>query len=104
MLDENLNPWLIEINQGPCMSIKTAVTDELVQEMFEDMCKVVLDRKGNHKKESKPSTPDTGNFTQIFRQPTVECPRYVGNFLNVEGKGLGYLKVRKYLSKFKKKC
>ena len=31
MLDEDLNPLLIEINQGPTLSIATAVTKDLVR-------------------------------------------------------------------------
>lgn len=105
MLDELLNPWLIEINQGPTMSTSTTVTNELVQEMtdvssnphhdiffqfiiyFKDLFKIILDRRHTYRS-NKPSTPDTGNFELIFRQGPVECPRYIGNSLNIEGKGL----------------
>lgn len=78
MLDEKLNPWLIEINQGPTLSIATTVTKELVESMLEDLCKVAIDRCREG---------ETGDFERIFRQPTVEVPRYVGNKLTVEGKG-----------------
>ena len=77
MLDEKLNPWLIEVNQGPTLSIATAVTKELVESMLEDLCKVAIDRNREG---------GTGDFERIFRQPTVEVPRYVGNILSVEGK------------------
>lgn len=87
MLDELLNPWLIEINQGPTMSTSTTVTNELVQEMTDDLFKIILDRRQSYRSH-KPSTPDTGNFELIFRQGPVECPRYIGNALNIEGKGL----------------
>jgi len=87
MLDELLNPWLIEINQGPTMSTSTTVTNELVQEMTDDLFKIILDRRHTYRS-NKPSTPDTGNFELIFRQGPVECPRYIGNSLNIEGKGL----------------
>ena len=80
MLDEKLNPWLIEVNQGPTLSIATAVTKELVESMLEDLCKIAIDRAR--------VDSDTGNFERIFRQPTVEVPRYVGNALKVEGKGI----------------
>ena len=35
MLDERLNPWLIEINQGPTMSTSTTVSNELVNSLIE---------------------------------------------------------------------
>ena len=84
MLDEKLNPWLIEINQGPTLSIATAVTKELVESMLEDLCKVAIDRCREG---------ETGDFERIFRQPTVEVPRYVGNKLTVEVKGLSVTKL-----------
>jgi len=53
------------------------VTKELVESMLEDLCKVAIDRNREG---------GTGDFERIFRQPTVEVPRYVGNILSVEGK------------------
>lgn len=49
-----------------------------------------MDRKRSPmaRRGSKPSTPDTGDFEHIFRQSFADCPRYVGNTLNIEGKGL----------------
>ena len=64
MLDEDLNPLLIEINQGPTLSISTAVTKDLVEQMLEDICKIVIDRQGQRDGEA-------GNFVKIFRQPYV---------------------------------
>jgi tubulin monoglycylase TTLL3/8 len=92
MLDEQLNPWLIEINQGPTMATSTTVSNELVNSLIEDLCKVVLDRKSG--KKANPETSDTGDFEQIYRQTCADCPRYVGNSLNVEGKGLLKPKVK----------
>ena len=34
MLDEDLNPHLIEVNQGPTLSIATAVTKDLVESLL----------------------------------------------------------------------
>lgn len=105
MLDEDLNPLLIEINQGPTLSISTAVTKDLVEQMLEDICKIVIDRQGQRDGEA-------GNFVKIFRQPyvsiyhetyelrsdgqsrtvdniifKVDSPKYQGNSLSIEGKG-----------------
>jgi len=80
MLDEDLNPLLIEINQGPTLSISTAVTKDLVEQMLEDICKIVIDRQGQRDGEA-------GNFVKIFRQPYVDSPKYQGNSLSIEGKG-----------------
>jgi len=81
MLDAQLNPWLIEINQGPTMATSTTVSNELVSLFIEDLCKVVLDRNLG------PSR-DVGDFDHIYRQQLVPIPRYIGNALTIEGKGL----------------
>ena len=85
MLDAQLNPWLIEINQGPTMATSTTVSNELVSLFIEDLCKVVLDRNLG------PSR-DVGDFDHIYRQQLVPIPRYIGNALTIEGKGL--IKIR----------
>jgi len=46
MLDDNYNPWLIEVNLSPDMSYSTAITEKLVKTMGEDIIKVVVDNKG----------------------------------------------------------
>ena len=43
MLDENWDPWLIEVNSSPAMDYSTSVTEELVQEVMEDTVAVVTD-------------------------------------------------------------
>lgn len=43
MVDERLNPWLIEINASPDFSYSTPVTEVLVKEASEDAMKVVVD-------------------------------------------------------------
>lgn len=81
MLDEKLNVWLIEINQGPTMSTATKVSDELVGEMLEDMVKVVVDRRARGGRNA-----DTGNFQQVYRQGNADPPPFTGTALSVEGK------------------
>jgi len=84
MLDEQLNPWLIEINQGPTMATSTTVSNELVSSLIEDLCKIVIDRRRG----SRSPSSETGNFELIYRQNTMHVPQYTGNSLNIEGKGL----------------
>ncbi|CAG5096874.1 Oidioi.mRNA.OKI2018_I69.XSR.g14823.t1.cds [Oikopleura dioica] len=87
MLDEKLNVWLIEINQGPTMSTATKVSDELVGEMLEDMCKVVVDRRARGGRNA-----DTGNFVQVYRQGNADPPPFTGTALSVEGKQIPIVK------------
>jgi tubulin monoglycylase TTLL3/8 len=61
MIDQELNPWLIEINTSPSMDYSTPVTRRLVKMVLEDTAKVVIDA---HKKKSKKKT--AGLFKCVF--------------------------------------
>ena len=52
MIDECFKVWLLEINSSPDLSHSTEVTAQLVEAMFEDLVKVVIDRKLNAKQET----------------------------------------------------
>jgi len=41
MIDENLNPWLIEVNMSPAMDYSTPVTKKLVKMVLQDTAKVL---------------------------------------------------------------
>ena len=43
MIDDQLNPWLIEINSSPAMDYSTPVTRRLVKMVSEDTIKVMID-------------------------------------------------------------
>ena len=63
MIDENLNPWIIEINSSPAMDYSTAITEKLVKMVMEDVVRVTLDyAQSKNKKQA-----NTGNFTCIFQ-------------------------------------
>ncbi|UJR08277.1 hypothetical protein I4U23_012549 [Adineta vaga] len=79
MLSEDLQPWLIEINCSPTMARCTAVTTEMCDDVLEDTCKVVIDRKYDR-------SEDTGRFELIHKGAPVAVPNYVGIDLRVEGK------------------
>lgn len=45
MIDQDLRPWLIEINSSPDLTYSTAVTEKLVKEVSEDIVKVIVDHR-----------------------------------------------------------
>lgn len=45
MIDENLNPWLIEINMSPSMDYSTPVTKKLVKMVLNDTGKILNSNK-----------------------------------------------------------
>lgn len=50
MIDEDYNPWLIEINSSPCFEYSTEVTKRLVKMVSEDTVKVIVDHNMASKK------------------------------------------------------
>ncbi|CAG9331951.1 unnamed protein product [Blepharisma stoltei] len=60
MIDENLKPWLIEINSSPAMDYSTPVTELLVKQVLADLVKVVVDRKDS-------PICDTGKFEILYQ-------------------------------------
>ncbi len=41
MIDENINPWIIEINMSPSMDHSTPVTKKLVKMVQRDMGNII---------------------------------------------------------------
>lgn len=71
MIDQNLDPWLIEINMSPSMEYSTPVTKKLVKKVLNDTAKVISSNK---------KTRNTGNFTCIYEGnsdlPKYDCYRF----------------------------
>jgi hypothetical protein len=53
MIDNELQPWLIEVNSSPAMDYSTPVTKRLVKMVMEDTVKVMVD---SNKKKAKHGT------------------------------------------------
>jgi len=85
MIDEDYNPWLIEINSSPCFEYSTEVTKRLVKMVSEDTVKVIVDHNMAPKKKKK--SIDTGKFECIYRgKEFVDKPlNSVGLNLFIEG-------------------
>ena len=63
MIDNDLNPWLIEINTSPSMDHSTPVTARLVEMVLEDTVKVMVDM--NNKKKVK-NNKKAGLFKLVY--------------------------------------
>lgn len=94
MIDDKLNPWLIEINSSPSMDYSTPVTRRLVQMVLEDTVKVVVDLK---KKKSKKKSAGlfkcihSGDSAYEFRYYSMDTvKKSVHSAANSREKVVGY--------------
>jgi tubulin monoglycylase TTLL3/8 len=96
MVDEDCNPWLIEINSSPTMESSTPITHDLCHNVMRDTVKVMVDYHFSKKKK----TIETGDFERIFKGESAHdnLPSTIGLDLAVVG-----TKVKKEKGKFKKK-
>lgn len=60
MVDENLRPWLLEVNSSPSMDYSTRVTAHLVKQVLHDVIKIVIDHKDG-------KVEDSGRFALLFK-------------------------------------
>ena len=65
MLDDECNPWLLEVNSSPTMEFSTTITTYLCQKVMEDTVKVIT-LKNNAK------GGDTGDWEMICKKRLVE--------------------------------
>jgi len=83
MLDDQLNPWLIEINSAPSMECSTKITSKLVKEALKSSVACILDAKydvacdGTRKIRSKPleAGVDTGEWELMYVSPYEFKPK-----------------------------
>lgn len=61
MLDNECNPWLLEVNSSPTMEFSTPITEILCKKVMEDTIKVIVDYHYAKKK----SKIDTGDWELI---------------------------------------
>eukprot|EP00638_Chattonella_subsalsa_P022939 CAMPEP_0117885790 /NCGR_PEP_ID=MMETSP0950-20121206/19891_1 /TAXON_ID=44440 /ORGANISM="Chattonella subsalsa, Strain CCMP2191" /LENGTH=141 /DNA_ID=CAMNT_0005742827 /DNA_START=49 /DNA_END=474 /DNA_ORIENTATION=- len=77
MIDENYQPYLIEINSSPACDYSTYVTEVYVKQALTDLVKVTIDlREWETTKKSKrsPDPPDTGSWELIHKNTYVQNP------------------------------
>ncbi|CAB3379346.1 Hypothetical predicted protein [Cloeon dipterum] len=97
LLSENdLQPWLLEINCSPCMAPSTSVTARMCAQCLEDVLKVVVDRRDD--KEAS-----TGMFELIYKQNTPPAPPYQGVALGVKGRRMMAQRQKRRKRRSKKK-
>lgn len=60
MIDEELRPWLLEVNSSPAMDYSTPVTTLLVKQVLHDVIKVVIDYENG-------DAEDSGRFELLFK-------------------------------------
>jgi len=80
MITDDLKPWLIEINCSPTMARSTEITSILCDNVLDDICKVMIDRRIN-------KNADIGKFEIMYKAAPVQAPNYVGIDLSLDGRG-----------------
>ena len=66
MIDEQFNPWLIEVNSSPTMEFSTSITKTLATNVMESVVKVISDYC-LASKNAKKKDIDTGDFVLIYK-------------------------------------
>ncbi|OMJ90248.1 hypothetical protein SteCoe_7452 [Stentor coeruleus] len=73
MLDDQYNPWLIEVNCSPAMDYSTPITEFMVKDVMDDTIKIMVDYY--YAPYNKKQLVDTGNFVLLVKSDrTVDRP------------------------------
>mmetsp|Transcript_5079 Transcript_5079/g.7763 ORF Transcript_5079/g.7763 Transcript_5079/m.7763 type:complete len:1548 (-) Transcript_5079:76-4719(-) len=91
MVDDEFNPWLIEINSSPACDYSTKVTERYVQKALVELLSVVLDVREweNTPKKVRGEKPDTGGWECIYTGPYLETPASsFGTDMSVKGEAM----------------
>ncbi|KAG3206588.1 hypothetical protein PC128_g604 [Phytophthora cactorum] len=79
MVDENLTPWLIEVNSSPACDYSTPIAQRYVESGLSGIIKVVVDHRGYEQKKRSGNAagleePDTGCWHRIHKAEYVGKP------------------------------
>ncbi|KAG7391969.1 Protein monoglycylase ttll8 [Phytophthora pseudosyringae] len=77
MVDENLTPWLIEVNSSPACDYSTPIAQRYVESGLSGIIKVVVDHREYEQKKRAPGLmekPDTGCWQRIHKAEYVGKP------------------------------
>ena len=76
MIDENYNPWLIEVNSSPACDYSTKVAERIVRSGLRDALKVVIEHRAwaSSSSRRKGPPPDTGCWSKIHEGPMLTNP------------------------------
>ena len=76
MVDENYNPWLIEVNSSPACDYSTKVAERIVRSGLCDALKVVIEHRAwaSSSSRRKGPPPDTGCWSKIHEGPVLTNP------------------------------
>ena len=88
MLDERLNPWLLEMNLTPGLNRRTSNLNSLISRMLKGLFKIVFaNDKGEIIEEARDETPTTGcgNWTMLDLNPGYDSREKYHSMLEVRG-------------------